>query len=164
MLSIADDERAEERCLGQDQDRISQEGLVGHAASCSGAQLDRRSAMASRTSASWQIATIAVPRAFASLTMAMTIARFAASSDGGRLVEQQDRVPSDEAARKIHALLFTTGEGRRRKGVQPARDIQPEQQIGGNTPPLHPASSLAAPAPRPRHQAPARSAQRAETG
>ena len=38
---------------------------------------------------------------------------------GGRLVEQQDRMVGDEAARDVDALLLAAGEGRRRQRPQP---------------------------------------------
>jgi hypothetical protein len=39
---------------------------------------------------------------------------------GGRLVEQQDRIVGDEAARDVDALLLAAGEGRRVAGATAA--------------------------------------------
>ena len=51
-LSVAYDQRAIQCRIGQDQDCIGQDRLVGHAASCKGASANSRSAMRSRTSVS----------------------------------------------------------------------------------------------------------------
>ena len=114
---------------------------VVHAASCNGVSGNSRSAMASRTSASWQIATIAVPRAFASLIMRDDHRAVLGIERRGRFVQQQHRMAADEAARQVHALLLAAGEGRRRQGVQPARDVQPQQQPGARCRAPRPAST-----------------------
>ena len=82
-------------------------------------------------SLSWQIAMIAVPRAFASLIMATTAARFSRIERRGRFVQQQHRMAADEAAREVHPLLLAAGKGRRRQSMQPAWDVQSQQQRGG---------------------------------
>ena len=72
---------AVQRRIGQHQDGVGEDRLVVMRHPASGVRANSRSAIASRTSASWQIATMAVPRAFASLIIAMTTARFSASSE-----------------------------------------------------------------------------------
>ena len=47
------------------------------------------------------------------------------------LVEEDDRLLGDEAARDIDALLLATREGRRRHLPQPFRNGEPMQQRGG---------------------------------
>ena len=47
----------------------------------------------------------------------------------GRLIQQQDRMIGNEAARDIDALLLTAGEGRGRQRPQPLRNIETLQQL-----------------------------------
>ena len=50
---------------------------------------------------------------------------------GGRLVEQQDRMRRDEAARDVDALLLAAGEGRGRQAPEPLRQVEAAQAIRG---------------------------------
>ena len=93
--------------------------------------MNSRSAMASRTSASWQIATIAVPLALASRTMSYHDRPVLRIQRSGWLVQQQDRVAGDEAAGQVDALLLAAGEGGGRDRVQAGRDVELQQQRPG---------------------------------
>src|SRR5947209_17274795 len=71
-----------QNAVGQDHARIGKDhGGLAHAASANCVMSMILSAMASRTSSSCAIATMAVPRAFFSAIRSATTARFTASSD-----------------------------------------------------------------------------------
>lgn len=48
---------------------------------------------------------------------------------GGGFIEQQNRVIDDKPAGDVDALLFATGEGRRRQVSQPLRHVQAGKQV-----------------------------------
>ena len=128
MRAAVHDQRAVQRRIGQDQDGVGEYRLVGHAASCSGV---RREQAVSDGVTHVGVVADRDDRGAARLRLVdhgddrgavLGIER------GGGFVQQQHRMAADEAAREVDPLLLAAGEGRRRQGMQAARNVQPQQQ------------------------------------